>query len=82
VGRPPSFAIGTHPLFFVSVASKGFNVVVSSLFAALAETRISVAAKRLRKEGEKRQRSNEVRKYAEQRMGRRARAELPDHTEG
>jgi hypothetical protein len=33
------------PLFFVSVASKGFSFSVSLLFATLAEGSISVAAK-------------------------------------
>jgi hypothetical protein len=36
-----------HPLFFVSVASKGFSPTVSLLFATLVEGTISVAAKGL-----------------------------------
>jgi hypothetical protein len=35
------------PLFFVSVASKGFSDVVSLLFATLAGRSISVASKEL-----------------------------------
>ena len=37
--------IGTPPLFFVGVASKGFSRTVSLLFATLAERCISVASK-------------------------------------
>ncbi len=36
-----------HPLFFVSVASKGFSSTVSLLFATLAGEVISVASKEL-----------------------------------
>jgi hypothetical protein len=36
------------PVFFVSVASKGFSQAVSFLFATLAGRSISVAAKRLK----------------------------------
>ncbi len=39
---------GGGPLFFVSVASKGFSCGVSLLFATLAGRSVSVAAKRLR----------------------------------
>jgi hypothetical protein len=35
------------PLFFVSVASKGFNISVSPVFATLTRRPISVADKRL-----------------------------------
>jgi hypothetical protein len=36
-----------HPVFFVSVASKGFSFSVSLLFAALVGSFVSVAAKGL-----------------------------------
>jgi hypothetical protein len=39
-----------YPVFFVSVASKGFSYTVSLLFATLAGRFISVAAKGLREE--------------------------------
>jgi hypothetical protein len=38
------------PLYFVSVASKGFSRIVSLLFATLAGRSIGVAAKGLREE--------------------------------
>jgi hypothetical protein len=37
-----------HPVFFVSVASKGFSFAVSLLFATLAGRSISVATKGLK----------------------------------
>ncbi len=40
-----------YPLFFVSVASKGFGYTVSLLFATLAGRSISVAVKGLRGTG-------------------------------
>jgi hypothetical protein len=42
---------GSHPLIFVSVASKGFRFSVSRLFAILAGRSISVAFKRFTEEG-------------------------------
>jgi hypothetical protein len=66
-GRPCERPV---PVFFISVAAKGFSVVISSLFAALAETRISIAAKRVREWGMagrerdvRRQRGNDVRDW-------------------
>jgi hypothetical protein len=41
------------PLFFVSVASKGLSQPISLLFATLAGGSISVAAKGLKEEGER-----------------------------
>jgi hypothetical protein len=41
---------GSTPLFFVSVASKGFSQTVSLLFATLAGRSISVAVKGLTEE--------------------------------
>ena len=39
------FERGPHPLFFVSIASKGFSSAVSLLFATLAGSFTSVADK-------------------------------------
>jgi hypothetical protein len=47
VGTARKSGRGAHPLFFVSVASKGVRFSVSLLFATLARRSISVAAKGL-----------------------------------
>jgi hypothetical protein len=47
-GAVPEWEEYPHPRFFVSVASKGFRLVVSPLFATLAGWAISVAAKGLK----------------------------------
>ena len=46
--RPPSMVVIPPPVFFVSVASKGFSLAVSLLFATLAGRSINVAAKGLK----------------------------------